>query len=42
MLEAIRDYVDRTGRIVGMKAAGGVSNSKARAAQARAREGDAR
>jgi deoxyribose-phosphate aldolase len=29
MLEAIRDYVDRTGRIVGMKAAGGVSNSKA-------------
>src|SRR3954469_16559507 len=28
MLEAIRDYVDRTGRIVGMKAAGGVSNSK--------------
>ena len=29
MLEAIRDYVDRTGRIVGMKAAGGVSTSKA-------------
>jgi len=29
MLEAIRDYVDRTGRVVGMKAAGGVSNSKA-------------
>jgi len=29
MLEAIRDYVDRTGRIVGMKAAGGVSNTKA-------------
>jgi deoxyribose-phosphate aldolase len=29
MLEAIRDYVDRTGRPVGMKAAGGVSNSKA-------------
>jgi deoxyribose-phosphate aldolase len=29
MLEAIRDYVERTGRVVGMKAAGGVSNSKA-------------
>jgi deoxyribose-phosphate aldolase len=29
MLEAIRDYVDRTGRIVGFKAAGGVSTSKA-------------
>jgi deoxyribose-phosphate aldolase len=29
MLEAIRDYVERTGRIVGMKPAGGVSNSKA-------------
>jgi deoxyribose-phosphate aldolase len=29
MLEAIRDYVDRTGRIVGFKAAGGVSNTKA-------------
>jgi deoxyribose-phosphate aldolase len=29
MLEAIRDYTDRTGRIVGFKAAGGVSNSKA-------------
>jgi deoxyribose-phosphate aldolase len=29
MLEAIRDYVDRTGRPVGMKAAGGVSSSKA-------------
>jgi deoxyribose-phosphate aldolase len=29
MLEAIRDYVDRTGRVVGFKAAGGVSNSKA-------------
>ncbi|MEA2145820.1 MAG: deoxyribose-phosphate aldolase [Solirubrobacteraceae bacterium] len=29
MLEAIRDYVARTGRIVGFKAAGGVSNSKA-------------
>jgi deoxyribose-phosphate aldolase len=29
MLEAIRDYLDRTGRPVGMKAAGGVSNSKA-------------
>jgi len=29
MLEAIRDYVDRTGRVVGMKAAGGVSNTKA-------------
>ena len=28
MLEAIRDYVDRTGRVVGMKAAGGVSTSK--------------
>jgi deoxyribose-phosphate aldolase len=28
MLEAIRDYVDRTGRVVGMKAAGGVSNTK--------------
>jgi deoxyribose-phosphate aldolase len=29
MLEAIRDYVDRTGRAVGFKAAGGVSTSKA-------------
>jgi deoxyribose-phosphate aldolase len=29
MLEALRDYVDRTGRVVGMKAAGGVSVSKA-------------
>jgi deoxyribose-phosphate aldolase len=29
MLEAIRDHVDRTGRIVGFKAAGGVSTSKA-------------
>jgi deoxyribose-phosphate aldolase len=29
MLEAIRDYLDRTGRIVGFKAAGGVSTSKA-------------
>jgi deoxyribose-phosphate aldolase len=29
MLEAIRDYVDRTGRVVGFKAAGGVSNTKA-------------
>jgi deoxyribose-phosphate aldolase len=29
MLEAIRDYVDRTGRVVGFKAAGGVSTSKA-------------
>src|SRR4029450_10705963 len=29
MLEAIRDYAERTGRVVGMKAAGGVSNSKA-------------
>ena len=29
MLEAIRDYVDRSGRIVGFKAAGGVSTSKA-------------
>ena len=29
MLEAIRDYAERSGRIVGMKAAGGVSNSKA-------------
>jgi deoxyribose-phosphate aldolase len=29
MLEAIRDYVDRTGRPVGFKAAGGVSNTKA-------------
>jgi deoxyribose-phosphate aldolase len=29
MLEAIRDYVERTGRPVGMKAAGGVSSSKA-------------
>lgn len=29
MLEAIRDYVDRTGRVVGMKPAGGVSTSKA-------------
>jgi deoxyribose-phosphate aldolase len=29
MLEAIRDYAERTGRPVGMKAAGGVSSSKA-------------
>jgi deoxyribose-phosphate aldolase len=29
MLEAIRDYVDRTGRVVGFKAAGGVSTTKA-------------
>jgi deoxyribose-phosphate aldolase len=29
MLEAIRDYVERTGRVVGMKPAGGVSTSKA-------------
>ena len=29
MLEAIRDYAERTGRIVGFKAAGGVSNAKA-------------
>jgi len=29
MLETIRDYLDRTGRPVGMKAAGGVSTSKA-------------
>jgi deoxyribose-phosphate aldolase len=29
MLEAIRDYADRSGRAVGMKAAGGVSTSKA-------------
>ncbi len=29
MLEAIRDYAQRTGRVVGMKPAGGVSTSKA-------------
>jgi deoxyribose-phosphate aldolase len=29
MLEAIRDHVEKTGRIVGFKAAGGVSTSKA-------------
>jgi deoxyribose-phosphate aldolase len=29
MLEAIRDYAERSGRVVGMKAAGGVSTSKA-------------
>jgi deoxyribose-phosphate aldolase len=29
MLEAVRDYMERTGRPVGMKAAGGVSTSKA-------------
>ncbi len=29
MLEAIRDYTERSGRIVGFKAAGGVSNTKA-------------
>jgi deoxyribose-phosphate aldolase len=29
MLEAIRDYAERSGRAVGMKAAGGVSSSKA-------------
>jgi deoxyribose-phosphate aldolase len=28
MLEAIRDYVQRTGRVVGMKPAGGVSTAK--------------
>jgi deoxyribose-phosphate aldolase len=28
MLEAIRDYVERTGRVVGMKPAGGVSTAK--------------
>ena len=28
MLEAVRDYVGRTGRVVGMKAAGGVRTSK--------------
>lgn len=28
MLEAIRDYVERTGRVVGLKPAGGVSTSK--------------
>jgi deoxyribose-phosphate aldolase len=28
MLETVRDYVDRTGRVVGMKAAGGVRTSK--------------
>ena len=27
--EAIRDYAERTGRVVGFKAAGGVSTSKA-------------
>jgi deoxyribose-phosphate aldolase len=29
MLEAIRDFTDRTGRVVGFKAAGGVSTTKA-------------
>jgi deoxyribose-phosphate aldolase len=29
MLEAIRDYTQRSGRVVGFKAAGGVSNTKA-------------
>jgi deoxyribose-phosphate aldolase len=29
MLEAIRDYLERSGRVVGFKAAGGVSTSKA-------------
>jgi deoxyribose-phosphate aldolase len=29
MLEAIRDYAERTGRVVGFKAAGGVSTTKA-------------
>ena len=29
MLEAIRDYAERSGRVVGFKAAGGVSTSKA-------------
>ena len=28
MLEALRDYTQRTGRVVGMKPAGGVSTSK--------------
>ena len=42
MLEAIRDYADRTGRPVGFKAAGGVSTTQGGAAPARARQGDAR
>ena len=42
MLEAIRDYAERTGRIVGFKAAGGVSTIEGGAAPARARQGDAR
>ena len=29
MLEAVRDFADRTGRVVGFKAAGGVSTTKA-------------
>jgi deoxyribose-phosphate aldolase len=29
MLETVRDHADRTGRVVGVKAAGGVSNTKA-------------
>ena len=28
MLEAIRDYVDETGRMVGMKPAGGIRDAK--------------
>ncbi len=42
MLEAIRDYVDRTGRVVGMKAAGGVSTSKQALERAGAGQGDPR
>ena len=30
MLEAIRDYFDETGRMVGMKPAGGIRDAKAR------------
>ena len=40
MLEAIRDYAQRTGRVVGMKPAGGVSTSKAALQRARPGQGD--
>ena len=42
MLEAIRDYMERTGRIVGFKAAGGVLDEQGGAAPAGAGQGDAR
>ena len=42
MLETVRDHAWRTGQIIGVKAAGGVSQHQGGAAHARARQGDAR